>query len=118
LKKSVAPDVAVLDSDSGISNFVKSDGSYFPIFIGFGMNESAISKVATKYKQKAWFSVAKDFSDSIMESYDFDKIPALVSLHLTYDERNVFYGPFDGGLIVWTLHYHLNYPCPMLHGPI
>lgn len=95
LKKSAAPDVAVLDSDSAIGNFVLSADTYFPAFIGFGMNESAISRVAIKYKQKAWFAVAKDFSDSVMESYDFDKVPAFVSLHLSYDERNVFYGPFD-----------------------
>ncbi|GAB4861442.1 Protein disulfide isomerase-like 5-2 [Ancistrocladus abbreviatus] len=31
----------------------------------------------------------------MMELYDFDKVPALMSLHPTYNERNVFYGPFD-----------------------
>lgn len=96
LKKFVAPDVSILDSDTAISNFVEAAGPSFPIFIGFGMNESVISKLAIKYKKKAWFSVAKDFSDSVMESYDFDKVPALVSLYPTYDERNIFYGPFDG----------------------
>lgn len=95
LKKFVAPDVAILNSDTAIGSFVEAAGTYFPIYIGFGMNESAISKFAIKYKKKAWFAVAKDFSDSIMESYDFDKVPALVSLHPTYDERNIFYGPFD-----------------------
>lgn len=95
LKKFVAPDVAILNSDTAISSFVEAAGTYFPIYIGFGMNESAIAKFAIKYKKKAWFAVAKDFSDSIMESYDFDKVPALVSLHHTYDERNIFYGPFD-----------------------
>lgn len=95
LKKFVAPDVSILDSDTALSNFVEAAGPHFPIYIGFGMNESMISKLAIKYKKKAWFSVAKDFSDSVMESYDFDKVPALVSLHPTYDERNIFYGPFD-----------------------
>jgi len=99
LKKFVAPDVAILDSDSAVSSFVEAAGTYFPIYLGFGMNESAISKFAIKYKKKSWFAVAKDFSDSIMESYDFDKVPTLVSLHPTYDERNIFYGPFDGRLL-------------------
>jgi len=81
LKKFVAPDVSVLDSDSAISDFIETAGTYFPIYIGFGLNESMISKLAIKYKKKAWFSVAKDFSEDIMVLYDFDKVPALVSLH-------------------------------------
>ncbi|KNA18886.1 hypothetical protein SOVF_066890 [Spinacia oleracea] len=95
LKKFVAPDVSILESDTAISNFVEAAGPHFPVYIGFGMDESVISKLAMKYKKKAWFSVAKDFSDSVMESYDFDKVPALVALHPSYDERNIFYGPFD-----------------------
>lgn len=95
LKKFVAPDVSILDSDIAISNFVEAAGPHFPIYVGFGMNESIISKFAIEYKRKAWFSVAKDFSDKVMESYDFDKVPALVSLHPTYDEKSIFYGPFD-----------------------
>ncbi|KAG6699269.1 hypothetical protein I3842_08G059800 [Carya illinoinensis] len=95
LKKFVAPDVSVLDSDSAISNFVEASGPHFPIFIGFGLNESMISKLAEKYKKKAWFSVAKDFSEDIMVSYDFDKVPALVSLHPSYNEQSIFYGPFE-----------------------
>lgn len=95
LKKFVAPNVAVLDSDSAISNFVEEIGTFFPIFIGFGVNESVISDLAIKYKKRAWFSVAKDFSDDVMELYDFDKVPALVSIHPNYNERSVFYGPFD-----------------------
>lgn len=98
LKKFVAPDVSILESDTAISNFVEAAGPHFPVYIGFGMDESVISKLAMKYKKKAWFSVAKDFSDSVMESYDFDKVPALVALHPSYDERNIFYGPFDGRL--------------------
>lgn len=95
LKKFVALDVAILDSDSAVSDFVAAAGTYFPIYIGFGMNESVISDLAIKYKKRAWFSVANGFSDSVMELYDFDKIPALVSLHPEYNERNIFYGPFD-----------------------
>ncbi|XP_074263521.1 protein disulfide-isomerase 5-2-like [Silene latifolia] len=95
LKKFVAPDVARLESDSDISNFVEEAGTFFPMYLGFGMDESMISTLAVKYKKRAWFAVAKVFSDSVMDSYDFDKVPALVSLHPTYDERNIFYGPFD-----------------------
>ncbi|KAI4980686.1 hypothetical protein ZWY2020_021171 [Hordeum vulgare] len=39
---------------------------------------------------------AKDFSEDMMAVYDFDKIPALVSLNPKYNEQNVFYGPFEG----------------------
>ncbi|KAK1371818.1 Thioredoxin domain-containing protein [Heracleum sosnowskyi] len=95
LKKFVAPDVSVLDSDSSISRFVEASGTPFPIFIGFGVNESVISDLAIKYKKKAWFSVAKDFSEDMMVLYDFDKTPALVVLHPNYNEQAIFYGPFE-----------------------
>ncbi|XP_030551786.1 protein disulfide-isomerase 5-2 [Rhodamnia argentea] len=95
LKKFVAPDVSILDSDSAVSEFVQSAGTHFPVYIGFGMNESLISNLGKKYKKKAWFSVAKDFSEEIMVVYDFDKVPALVSLHPNYNEQNIFYGPFE-----------------------
>ncbi|PHT45705.1 Protein disulfide-isomerase 5-2 [Capsicum baccatum] len=95
LKKFVAPDVAILNSDSAISEFVEEAGTSFPIFIGFGLNESAISHFAVKYKKRAWFSVSKDFSDKTMEFYDFDKVPALVARHPNYDEQSTFYGPFE-----------------------
>lgn len=96
LKKFVAPDVAILDSDSAVTEFVQSAGNHFPIYIGFGMDESLISDLGKKYKKRAWFSVAKDFSEEIMVAYDFDKVPALVSLHPNYNEQNIFYGPFEG----------------------
>lgn len=96
LKKFVAPNVTILDSDSAIKNFVEDAGTYFPIYIGFGLNESSVSNLAIKYRKKAWFSVAKDFSEEIMISYDFDKVPALVSLHPKYNEQRIFYGPFEG----------------------
>ncbi|XP_051139139.1 protein disulfide isomerase-like 5-2 [Andrographis paniculata] len=95
LAKIVAPDVAILDSDAAIKNFVEESGSDFPIFIGFGLNESVISNLAAKYKKKAWFSVAKDFSDNMMSFYDFDKEPALVATHPVYHEQSIFYGPFE-----------------------
>ncbi|KAK3036001.1 hypothetical protein RJ639_031174 [Escallonia herrerae] len=95
LRKFVAPDVAVLSSDSAISDFVEAAGTNFPIFVGFGFNESEISDLAIKYKKKAWFSVAKDFSEDVMVLYDFDKMPALVVLHPGYNEQSIFYGPFE-----------------------
>lgn len=95
LKKFVAPDVSVLDSDSSISRFVEASGTPFPIFIGFGVNESVILDLAIKYKKKAWFSVAKDFSEDMMVLYDFDKTPALIVLHPNYNEQAIFYGPFE-----------------------
>ncbi|KAH7681026.1 protein disulfide-isomerase A1 protein [Dioscorea alata] len=96
LKKFVAPDVSLLESDSAVQSFVEAAGTHFPIFIGFGVNESLIVELAGKYKKKAWFSVVKGFSEDIMIPYDFDKVPALVALHPAYNEQSVFYGPFEG----------------------
>ncbi|XP_040950352.1 protein disulfide-isomerase 5-2 isoform X2 [Gossypium hirsutum] len=95
LKKIVAPDVSILGSDSAISDFVEAVGTYFPIYIGFGLDEMVISHLAIKYKRKAWFSVAKDFSGDAMVLYDFDKVPALVVFHPNYNQQSVFYGPFE-----------------------
>ncbi|KAK7277289.1 hypothetical protein RIF29_18440 [Crotalaria pallida] len=95
LRKYAAADVTILESDSAVRNFVEEAGSFFPIYIGFGLNNSTIENVAIRYKKNAWFSVAKDFSEDAMVSYAFDKVPALVSLNPTYDERNTFYGPFE-----------------------
>ncbi|KAI3960214.1 hypothetical protein MKW98_016938 [Papaver atlanticum] len=99
LKKFVAPDVTLLESDSAISNFIEMAGTNFPIFVGFGLNESVVSELAIKYKRRAWFSVAKDFSEEAMITYDFDKVPAMVSMHQHYNERSVFYGPFEGDFL-------------------
>uniref|UniRef100_A0A6N2MFC7 Thioredoxin domain-containing protein n=1 Tax=Salix viminalis TaxID=40686 RepID=A0A6N2MFC7_SALVM len=95
LRKFVAPDVTVLNSDSAIREFVEEAGTHFPIFIGFGINETVISNLAIKYKKKAWFSVASDFSDDVMVQYDFDKIPTMVSIHPSYNDHSIFYGPFE-----------------------
>lgn len=100
LKKFVAPNVSVLDSDSAISDFVEAAGTYFPIYIGFGLDELVISKLSVKYKKKAWFSVAKDFSEDVMVSYDFDKVPSLVALHPSFNEQSIFYGPFEGNFLL------------------
>ncbi|KAA3455341.1 protein disulfide-isomerase 5-2-like [Gossypium australe] len=99
LKKFVAPDVSILSSDSAINDFVEAAGTFFPIYIGFGLNETVISNLAVKYKKKAWFSVAKDFSDDAMVLYDFDKVPSLVALHPSYKQQSVFYGPFEDSFL-------------------
>ncbi|KAL8059851.1 hypothetical protein ABFX02_03G113800 [Erythranthe guttata] len=95
LTKFVAPAVTNLNSDSAIKSFIESAGVNFPVFIGFGLNESMISNMAAKYKKKAWFSVANDFSEDIMSLYDFDKVPALAAIHPAYNEQSIFYGPFE-----------------------
>ncbi|GFP81374.1 protein disulfide isomerase-like 5-2 [Phtheirospermum japonicum] len=95
LTKFVAPDVAILNSDSAIKDFVEAAGTNFPIFLGFGLDESVILNLAVKYKKKAWFSVAKDFSEDVMSLYDFDKVPALVAIYPAYNEQSIFYGPFE-----------------------
>ncbi|KAL0917726.1 hypothetical protein M5K25_012810 [Dendrobium thyrsiflorum] len=99
LKKYVAPDVSVLKSDSAVYNFVDEAGKHFPIFIGFGLDESLIAEYGKRYKQKAWFAVADDVSEEVMVAYDFDKTPALVAIHPSYNEQSVFYGPFEGGFL-------------------
>ncbi|KAJ4761671.1 Disulfide isomerase [Rhynchospora pubera] len=99
LKKFVAPDVSHLESDTAIQDFVDSAGKNFPIFLGFGLDESLMAVFASKYKKKAWFAVAKDFSEDMMVVYDFDKVPALVLINPKYGERSVFYGPFEGDFL-------------------
>ena len=96
LKKFVAPDVSILESDIAIKNFVENAGTSFPMFLGFGVNKSLIAEYGRKYKKRAWFAVAKDFSEDIMVAYDFDKVPALVAIHPKYKEQSLFYGPFEG----------------------
>ncbi|KAG9136741.1 hypothetical protein Leryth_004512 [Lithospermum erythrorhizon] len=95
LKKYSAPDVAILNADSGVAEFVEEAGIEFPVFIGFNVKESMISNLAIKYKKEAWFSVAEDFSEEWMSLYDFDKVPALVGLRPSDSEKSLFYGPFE-----------------------
>ncbi|KAK8355535.1 hypothetical protein V6Z11_A05G297300 [Gossypium hirsutum] len=96
LKKFVSTDVSILISDSAISDFVEEAGTFFPIFIGFGLNETVLSNLAIKYKKRAWFSVAKDFSDEAKVLYDMEKVPALVAIHPNYKQQSIFYGLFEG----------------------
>ncbi|KAG9444155.1 hypothetical protein H6P81_015495 [Aristolochia fimbriata] len=95
LKKFAAPDVSLLESDSGIINFIETAGTEYPIFIGFGLDQTSVEGFAKKYKKNVWFATTKDFTEEAMIMYDFDKVPALVALHPKYNERSVFYGPFE-----------------------
>ncbi|KAA3453536.1 protein disulfide isomerase-like 5-2 [Gossypium australe] len=99
LKKFVSTDVSILISDSAISDFVEEAGTFFPIFIGFGLNETVLSNLAIKYKKRAWFSVAKDFSDEAKVLYDMEKVPALVAIHPNYKQQSIFDGPFEGEIL-------------------
>ncbi|GAA0158267.1 chaperone [Lithospermum erythrorhizon] len=102
LKKYSAPDVAILNADSGVAEFVEEAGIEFPVFIGFNVKESMISNLAIKYKKEAWFSVAEDFSEEWMSLYDFDKVPALVGLRPSDSEKSLFYGPFEGTMFKYN----------------
>ncbi|XP_020593537.1 protein disulfide isomerase-like 5-2 [Phalaenopsis equestris] len=104
LKKYVAPDVSVLNSDSAVYNFVDEAGKHFPIFIGFGLDQSLIAEYGKRFKKKAWFSVANNISEEVMVAYDFDKSPALVAILPGYNEQSVFYGPFEGGFVEDFIH--------------
>ncbi|KAJ0097724.1 hypothetical protein Patl1_28182 [Pistacia atlantica] len=88
--------LSILNSDAEIKDFVDNASTFFPIYTGFGLGESIISNLALKYKKKAWFAMTKDFSKDMMVLYDFDKAPAPVAIQPTYNERNIFYGPFEG----------------------
>lgn len=59
------------------------------------MNFFVIENIAIKYKKNAGFLVANDFSEDAMESYDFDKVPILVSLNPSYNEQSTCYDPFE-----------------------
>lgn len=96
MTKFVAPDVSILSSDPDIRAFVEAAGHDYPIFIGFGFNESVILDSAVKYKKKAWFSVAMGFSDEMKTIYSLEKVPALLAIYPDYNEQSVFYGPFEG----------------------
>jgi protein disulfide-isomerase A1 len=106
LKKFVAPDVSILESDSAIKNFVENAGTSFPMFLGFGVNDSLIAEYGRKYKKRAWFAVAKDFSEDVMVAYEFDKVPALVAIHPKYKEQSLFYGPFEGNCYPFLVFVH------------
>jgi protein disulfide-isomerase A1 len=96
LKKLAGPDVVVLKSNSEVHEFIKASDKKFPIFIGFGVEESLVVDFGKQYKKRAWFSVAKEISDEAMVEYDFDKKPALLAIRPEYNEQDIFYGPFEG----------------------
>ena len=90
------PDVKVLKNEAELETFMQNDDSSFPIFISFGMKESAISShLAKQYKNKAWFLVLEEFSEKAMERFGFGKAPAIVA-HSVQGDIEVHYGPFTG----------------------
>lgn len=96
LQKLTSPDVKVLENEAELHNFLQNTDDSFPIFIGFGIDSSLVLKFAKENKNKAWFLVLDSFSEKIMESFDFDKSPALVALRRGQREEEIFYGPFEG----------------------
>lgn len=42
-----------------------------------------------------------------MEDYDFDKSPALIVLHQEFNEKYVFYGPFEGDDLAQFVHRNI-----------
>ncbi|KAJ3671679.1 hypothetical protein LUZ60_007758 [Juncus effusus] len=101
MKKLASPNVSILDSDESIHAFVKGAEKEYPVFIGFGLEDSqpVLAEFGGQFKKKAWFSIAKNFSEEMMVFYDFDKVPALVSMNEKYNERSVFYGPFEADFL-------------------
>lgn len=96
LQKLVSPDVKVLGNEVEVQDFMQNADDSFPFFVGFGVERSAISELAKQHKSRAWFLVLESFSERAMESFDFDKSPALVVLRLSQGEQEVYYGPFEG----------------------
>jgi hypothetical protein len=86
----------VLTNEAELETFMQSYESDFPVFIVFGMQESAIaSRLAKQYKSKAWFLVVEQFSEKSMQRFGFDKAPVIVALSVQGDVE-VYYGPFEG----------------------
>ncbi|KAH9298362.1 hypothetical protein KI387_030044, partial [Taxus chinensis] len=99
LKKFAAPEVSILKSNHEVQEFIEGSEKIFPIFIGFDIKESLLVSLAKQYKKRAWFAVAEEFSDEVMVEYHFDKKPALLALRPEYREKDIFYGPFEGGYL-------------------
>jgi protein disulfide-isomerase A1 len=99
VKRSIVPPVTNLPTEAEVTAFVKNVNDDMPVFLGFGLETSALEDLAKKYKRKAWFAAITDVSQSLMVNHDFDKTPALVNEHLKLNERTVFYGPFEGMLV-------------------
>lgn len=110
LRRLSAPSIEQLSTEADLRTFVRSIGAEIPLFVGFGLKVIDLEELAKKYRTKAWFAVMENFSDSVMEAFDFDKGPAIVVMRGEYGEKSTFYGPFEGlscrsiSLIVPFLH--------------
>ncbi|MCO5570740.1 hypothetical protein L7F22_024468 [Adiantum nelumboides] len=96
LEKLASPEIKLLENEDELQNFLKLADDSFPFFIGFGTASSLFSDVAKEFKNKAWFLVLESFTEKTMESFDFDKSPAVVALRREKREQEIFYGPFEG----------------------
>lgn len=96
LQKLVDPDVKVLSNELELQQFLQHADDSFPFFVAFGLQKATISELARMHKSRAWFLVVERFSEKAMDCYDFDKSPALVVLRSGHEERELFYGPFEG----------------------
>eukprot|EP00250_Pteridium_aquilinum_P008794 c18213_g1_i1 orf=698-2020(-) len=96
LEKLTSPDVKVLENEIELNTFLQNTDDAFPFFIGFGVDSLVILACAKEHKHKAWFLVLESFSEKTMDSFDFDKGPALVALRRAQREQEIFYGPFEG----------------------
>jgi protein disulfide-isomerase A1 len=91
-----APAIEVYTSESRFRDFLDTHGSELPIFVGFGLEASALEKLAHKYRNKGWFAVLGGYSEKAHEDYQFDERHALVVLRGGNEVQDVFYGPFEG----------------------
>lgn len=68
---------------------------------------ATLEPLALKYNNHNWFAVLENIEsipETMMVSYDFDKVPSLIALHPD-EEPEVFYGPFEGFYsFIFNLH--------------
>mgnify|MGYP006966611059 CR=1 FL=1 len=103
LYKLSRPDLEMLMNEAELETFMQSYDSSFPVFVVFGMQESAIaSRLAKQYKSKAWFLILEQFSEKSMERFGFDKAPAIVA-HSIQGDVEICYGPFTGISLILPL---------------
>ncbi|KAK4382409.1 protein disulfide isomerase-like 5-2 [Sesamum angolense] len=81
LTKFVALDVAVLDSDSAIRDFVEAAGSNFPIFVGFGSLAAAIHPAYSEHN-----IFYGPFEEKLLEDY---KKQSLLPLNLPISQYSL-----------------------------
>ncbi|XP_024369534.1 protein disulfide isomerase-like 5-2 [Physcomitrium patens] len=96
VRRLTAPAIEVYTSESRFRDFLKTHGSELPIFVGFGLEASALEKLAHKHRNKGWFIVLGEYSEKAHEDFKFDERHALVVLRGEDEVQDVYYGPFEG----------------------